>query len=134
MCTKSETKDAVREVLHEQNDDGETMIGKEVNRHVDKRFNELIRYMNMRFAIPALITAFIFGGLWYTLQGRITSVEKVLDEGGRYTEDDAIEDNRLQEGRDARQDAEIQALREETSNQFRTINSKLDRLTEYLIR
>lgn len=49
-----------------------------------------------------------------------------LSEGGRYTEADAIEDLRIQEARDQRQDEEIRNLREE-------INGKLDQIINQLL-
>lgn len=50
---------------------------------------------------------------------------KSLEEGGRYTENDALEDLRIQENRDARQDEDIQNLRQE-------INQKLDQIINKL--
>ena len=67
------------------------------------------------------LTIFALAGIYYQVQ----SHEEMLGEGGRYTQSDAIEDNRLQERRDARQDEDIQNLREE-------INKKLDILINRL--
>jgi len=61
-------------------------------------------------------------GLYFQVQDH----EEQLTEGGRYTEEDAIQDDRLQEARDARQDEDIQNLREE-------INNKLDQIIDRLI-
>ena len=63
-----------------------------------------------------------FAGMYYQLQ----SNTEQINEGGRYTESDAIEDRRIQEARDQRQDEDYQILRQE-------INAKLDQIISRLI-
>jgi len=69
-----------------------------------------------------VLFVFSLSGMYFQMQENT----KTLQEGGRYTQEDAIEDDRLQEARDARQDKDIQNLRLE-------INGKLDKIIERLI-
>jgi len=133
MCNKEETKQAVHEVIFETNEDGETYIGREVNRHVDHKATEIVSQLTLRFGIPFIALVFASAGAWYTLRADVADNTEALQEGGRYTENDAIQDQRLQEGRDSRQDEEIANLRQDTNVRLDNIDNKLDRLIQSLL-
>lgn len=146
MCTKKEAKtaanEAVEELLFTPDHNGHTRFGREVH---DAVFNtdgsgESRFQRELKKAFYASVGKWLIGGgivMISALTATYLQVQQntdAINEGGRYTEADAIEDNRLQEGRDSRQDAEIQLLREETNDKFDTINNKLDQLIQTLIR
>lgn len=146
MCTKAEAKEAAHEAIEESlftpDVRGHTRFGREVHDAVfedgdtgePSRFSRELKkafYQTFGrwffFGGAAVILA--IAGLYYQIQDH----EEQLNEGGRYTEADAIEDSRQQENRDQRQDIEIQSVREETSNDLDAINRKLDQLIQRLI-
>ena len=145
MCTREEAYEeatrAVNDTLFTPDPQGHTRFAREVHDAVFDESNgkdsKLAREMTkvfyqlfgrwFFFGGAAVLVA--LGGLYYQIQDH----EEILSEGGRYTENDAIEDRRLQEGRDSRQDEDIQELRTDTNEQFRNINEKLDTLINRLI-
>lgn len=68
------------------------------------------------FAGGALVLLALAGG-YYQLQDH----EEQLTEGGRYTEEDALEDRRIQEGRDQRQDEDMARLEDVINRGFSDI-------------
>ena len=84
MCTQEEVKDAIREVLHEENGDGETMIGHEVNKHIDSKFRTLWRWL-IGGGIVLIITA---TSVWTTNVERLAHVEEQLAELAPLTQAD----------------------------------------------
>ena len=132
MCSKEEAKtaanDAIEETLFTPDVNGHTLFARQVHDAVfeegahgePSRFQRELRkgfyntFGKWFFGGGALLIVAV-AGMYFQLQ----SNTKTLEEGGRYTENDAIEDKRLKEARDQRQDEDIQNLREE-------INKKLD--------
>ena len=138
MCSRTEAKIASKEAMEEEvftvDSTGHTRFAKEVHNAV---FNEAEDGHPSRFqrelkkAFYSTFGKWFFGGGAVIMIGLVSIYFQVqentqaLSEGGRYTEADAIQDGRLQESRDARQDEDIQNLRDE-------INRKLDILLERL--
>ena len=139
MCTpneiKKESEKAIEEVLFQPDTQGHTRFAREVHNAVfeEGQGGEPSRFQReMRKGFYQTFGKWFFGGGAVMLIGlvgiyfQVQENTEALQEGGRYTESDAIEDNRLQGERDARQDEDIQNLREE-------INGKLDFLINRLI-
>lgn len=139
MCSKEETKkaanEAVEELLFTPDANGYTRFGREVHDAVfmDGSGGEPSRFQReIKKAFYSTVGKWLVGGgiaLIIPLVGIYFQVQQnteAIDQGGRYTETDALEDARLQEARDSRQDEDIQNLREE-------INSKLDKIIDRLI-
>lgn len=76
MCSKDQTKEAIREVLHEDNGDGTTFIGKEINQHIDRRSNTIISSLTLRFAAGAIILVATATAAWINQQNRISLLEE----------------------------------------------------------
>ena len=139
MCSKEEAKKASKEAIEEElftpDQHGHTRLTREVH---DAVFADGENGQESRFAREIRKIFYSTFGKWFfgggaailiALAGLAFQVRQntaALEEGGRYTENDAIQDNRLQEQRDARQDEDIQNLREE-------INNKLDQIINRLI-
>jgi len=139
MCSEHEAKraseQAIEDVLFTPDPQGHTRFGREVHDAVfedgpngtPSRFQRELKkgfyqtFGKWFFGGGAVILLAV-AGIYFQVQDH----EERLSEGGRYTEEDAIEDSRLQEQRDARQDEDIQNLREE-------INRKLDQIINRLI-
>ena len=146
MCTPEETykeaNKAVNDVLFTPDNAGHTRFAREVH---DAVFEEGVNCEPSRFQRELKKGFYQTFGKWFFGGGALVLLAlagmyfqlrentEAIDEGGRYTEQDAIEDNRLQEGRDTRQDEDIRDLREETNEKFDTINVKLDQLIQRLI-
>lgn len=136
MGTESykEAVKAIDDTLFTPDVHGNTRFAREVH---DAVFNDDGVGRESRFqrelkkAFYGTIGRWLIGGgmvLIFALAGIYFQVEtnsKALEEGGRYTEADALKDLRLQESRDARQDEDIQNLRLEINGKLDTI---LDRL------
>lgn len=88
MCTKNEVVEAVHEVLFEQTEDGETYIGREIKRTLDKKADAIVGKLTMRFLLPFIVAVFSFGGAWYSLQHDVSSIQSKMAEGGRYTQEE----------------------------------------------
>lgn len=126
--------DAVEEVLFKDMDkSGNTRFAREVHDAVfnsssggESRFQrELADFFYGRLGKWLLgggIVVITSGGI---LAYQVQQHNKVIGEQAIYTRADAVEDNRLQEGRDLRQDQDVQQLRQE-------VNSKLDIIIERL--
>lgn len=146
MCTQEQAKqaseEAVKELLFTTDTQGHTLFAREVHNAV---FEDGINGEPSRFQRELKKAFYSTFGRWFFTGGAVIFLglaglyfqvrdnTERLSEGGRYTEEDAIQDNRLQESRDARQDQDIQNLREETNDKFDTINNKLDQLIQRLI-
>ena len=139
MCSKEEAKQAANEAVEEslftKDSNGHNRFGREVHDAVfadGKNGNPSRFQTELKKAFYNTFGKWFFGGgavvllalagMYFQLQQNTEAIE----EGGRYTENDAIEDNRLQESRDARQDEDIRDLRNE-------INAKLDQIIDRLI-
>lgn len=146
MCTKEEAKEAtnkaVEELLFTPDVNGHTRFGREVHDAIFEDGNGGGPSRFQRELKKAFYTTFgkwFFGGGAIILLGlaglyfQVNQHEEILTEGGRYTEADAIQDNRLQESRDARQDQDIQDLRSDVNDGFRDVNNKLDRIIDKLL-
>jgi hypothetical protein len=132
---KKETEKAIEETLFLPDPQGHTRFGREVHDAVfeDGSDGSPSRFQReLRKGFYQTFGKWFFGGGAVVLLGlsglyfQVQEHEEKLSEGGRYTEADAIEDSRLQEQRDARQDEDIQNLRVE-------INTKLDQIINRLI-
>lgn len=146
MCTQEEARkaseEAVEDVLFKPDAQGHTRFGREVHDAIfeaDGHGNESRFQRELRKAFYTTFGKWFFGGGAAILLGlallyfQVQDHEERLAEGGRYTQEDAIEDTRIQENRDNRQDEAIDNLREETNDKFNIINGKLDRLIDKLI-
>ena len=133
--TKQAAHEAVEESLFRPDSNGHTRFSREVHDAVfeegpngsPSRFQRELKkgfynFFGKWFFTGGAAILLLIAGLYYQVQEH----EEQLSEGGRYTEQDALEDGRLQEQRDSRQDEDIQNLREE-------INSKLDRIIDQLL-
>lgn len=146
MCTREEAKqaatNAVEETLFTPDNQGHTRFAREVH---DAVFEDGVNGEPSRFQRELKKAFYATFGRWFFTGGAVILLALAglyfqvkentnrLSEGGRYTEEDAIEDGRLQESRDERQDQAIQDLREETNSKFDTIDRKLDQLIQRLI-
>lgn len=139
MCSKEETKkaanDAVEELLFTPDANGHTRFGREVHDAVfmDGAGGQPSRFQReIKKAFYSTVGKWLIGGgiaiiiPLVSIFFQVKQNTEALDQGGRYTETDALEDARLQEARDSRQDEDIQNLREE-------INGKLDKIIDRLI-
>lgn len=88
MCDYTDTKKAVKEVLLEENEHGQSFIGAEVNRHVDIKAKQIVFSLTMRFAIPLIAVAVTGTGMWYSLRSDVNGNTKSLNEGGRFTQEE----------------------------------------------
>lgn len=79
MCTKNEAKEAIRGVLHEDNGDGTTFIGKEVNQHIDRRASTIVSSLTLRFGIGAAILVATATAAWVSMENRVSSLENQYD-------------------------------------------------------
>ena len=123
MCTQEEVKNVVEEILHDPNDDGETVIGREVNRHLDAKAKDIVYRLTLRFAVPFVGLVFIGAGAWYTLQGSVARHTKLLEEGDRWTQEEQDRYMDTVSEQMAKQSNEISALRtdyDELAKELRT--------------
>ena len=128
MCTKEDAKMAVREVLEEKSSEGLNVIEQELLSSGDR----VIRNLTLRFG-GALLVAVVGGTLmWGNLVFRVQNVEEKMNEGGRYTKEQSIEDKARQVERDAGQDVRIAEIREDLSKQLSDFSKKLDQMQELL--
>lgn len=122
-------------VFNHKDQHGNSRFAREVHEAVfDGHGNDESRFQKeLRTAFYGTIGKWFVGGGLVIILGlaniyfQVNNNTKQLEEGGRYTESDALEDLRIQESRDARQDEDIQNLRNE-------INQKLDRILESFIK
>ena len=131
MSTPDETKkvavEAVEETLFKPDPNGHTRFGREVHDAVfedgtngsPSRFQRELKkgfyqtFGKWFFGGGAVILLGL-AGMYYQLQDH----EEQLSEGGRYTETDAIEDRRIQESRDQRQDEDISRIEDVINRGF----------------
>ena len=88
MCTKEEAKDAVHEVLFDRSENGETVIGREVNRHIDVKAKSIIFHVTVRVAIPLLMAVLAGSAAWYTLRSEVEQNTQTLQETQIWTFED----------------------------------------------
>ena len=88
MASEEEIKKIIHEVLNDQDEQGMTIIGREINRHVDLKANQIVSQLTYRFAIPFIALVIAGSGAWYTLQRDVAETSAKLQEGGRYTQEE----------------------------------------------
>lgn len=86
MASKEEVRAIIHEVLNDQDEQGMTIIGREINRHVDLKANQIVSKLTYRFAIPFIALVIAGTGAWYTLQRDVADTAKLLEQDGRYTQ------------------------------------------------
>lgn len=97
MCTKDQVKEALTEILYDHNEDGESIVGQEVNRHITNKGNQIVTKLTIRFGIAFISMLLTAAGAYYALINRVDAVELVtvknaaeIDKGDRYTREDAL--------------------------------------------
>lgn len=85
MASKEEIRAIIHEVLNDQDDAGMTIIGREINRHVDLKANQIVSRLTLRFAIPFIALVIAGTGAWYTLQRDVAETSEMLEHDGRFT-------------------------------------------------
>ena len=88
MCNKEETKQAIREVLHEPNGEGETMIAQEINEHFDLKANQIVTRLTVRFGISLVAVTIGATGMWFGLENKVANNTENITEGGRFTQEE----------------------------------------------
>ena len=123
MCTKEQVKEAVLEVLYDYDEDGESIVGKEVNAHITNKGNQIVAKLTFRFGIALLMTLLTALGIWYSLYYQVQQNTKsindnqiAINEGGRFTQEEA--DQRQAEYQ--RQILEIKQTQVEATAQVRS--------------
>lgn len=104
MCTKDQVKEALIEILYDHNEDGESIVGQEVNRHITNKGNQIITKLTLRFGVAFISMLITAAGAYYALIHRVDAVELVtvknaseIEKGGRWTrEDQAARDAEIQ--------------------------------------
>ena len=107
MASKEEIRAIIHEVLNDQDDAGMTIIGREINRHVDLKANQIVSRLTLRFAIPFIALVIAGSGAWYTLQRDVSETSAKLQEGGRYTQEEHNDYARQVDEKLTKQQAEI---------------------------
>lgn len=91
MCTYEEVKGAVHEVLTEEDEKGFTYIGRQVNKHIDRRSNQIVSQLTFRFAVALLLLSFSLGGVYFSINYRLADVENDILKGERWTYEDHLQ-------------------------------------------
>lgn len=86
MASKEEIREIIQEVLNDQDEKGMTIIGREINRHVDLKANQIVSQLTLRFAIPFIAVIIAGTGAWYTLQRDVADTAELVEQDGRYTQ------------------------------------------------
>jgi len=96
MCTKEQVKEALTEILYDHDEDGMSIVGREVNAHITNKGNQIVTKLTIRFGLAIVGTFLTAAAAWYALyyqvQENTKSIEinKVsINEGGRFTQEDA---------------------------------------------
>lgn len=130
---KTQAKDAVREVLEERDDDGRTIIEREVETAVDDAGDHIVARLTKRFVLPAIGLTVAIVGLYYALYYQVHGNSVALDQGGRYTQEEHDQYALSQAERDEEQDRRLNEASQERKEQYQNLNAKLDSMNALLI-
>jgi len=86
MCTEQQLKTVVEDILFNPNENGETIIGREVNHHLDEKAKDIVYKLTLRFAFPFVGLVVAGAGMWYTLQADVARHEKLLGDEARWSQ------------------------------------------------
>ena len=111
MCDEQKMKTVVEDILFNPNENGETIIGREVNNHLDEKAKDIVYNLTLRFAIPFVGLVVAGAGVWYTLQADVARHEKLLGDEARWSQQQQEVYARNVEAQITQQTMEITQLR-----------------------
>lgn len=86
MCDEQKMKTVLEDILFNPNENGETIIGREVNHHLDDKAKDIVYKLTLRFALPFVGLVVAGTGVWYTLQADVERHEKLLGDEARWSQ------------------------------------------------
>ena len=104
-------RDIIHEMLFNPNDDGESRLSVEINKHFDRKLDSVVSKLTMRFGIALGLFTFAAGGAWYTHSSQIEQNTEQIQEGGRFTQEEHDAYARYVESRFLNMDADLEEIK-----------------------